>query len=135
MPHVGIVFGCGHTLDGLGTFRNGRHNFVGVTDFGIRDVLVLEVDGIGKTFAPRCFDMEIVRAVMVFGCEEVPSIDRMIMSGAALVSFLMYLRRTPHWSKRHFIVLKRATEMSVCRNGAGSVRLSQEIKCDLCLGE
>ena len=66
MPHVGIVFGCIHTPDDLGTFRNGRHDFVGVTDFGIRDVLVLEVDGIGESFDPRCFDMAVVRVIMFF---------------------------------------------------------------------
>ena len=93
------------------------------------------MNGIGKPFAPRCFDMAIVRAVMVFGCEKVPSFDRMIMPGSALVVLLMYLRRTPHRSKRHFIVVKRAAEMCICRDCGGSVRLLQEIERDLCLWE
>ena len=75
MPHVGIVLSGGHTLYGFGTFRNDRHDFVGLTGFWIRDVLVLEVDGIGKYFAQRCFDVAIVCAVMVFGRKEIPAID------------------------------------------------------------
>ena len=75
LPHVGIILSSGHTLDGLGTFRNGRHNFVRVTYFGICDVLVLEVDGIGESLDPRCFGMVIVRTVMVFGRKKIPAID------------------------------------------------------------
>ena len=104
--HVGIILGGGHTLDCLGKIRNDRHNFVSVDDFGILYVPVLEVDNIGKSFAPRCFDVAIVRAVMVLGREKVPFIDRMIMSSSLLVAFLMYFRRTPHWSNRHFILVK-----------------------------
>ena len=49
LSHVGIVLGSCHTFNFLGTIRNGRHEFVGVADFGIRYVLVLEVDGIGRS--------------------------------------------------------------------------------------
>ena len=124
LPHVGIVFDCSHAFDYLGTFRNGRHSFAGVTNFGIRYVLVLEVDGVGKPFPSRCLDMAIVQAVMVFRREKIPSIDRMIMPGSALVVFLMYLRPTSHWSKRNCIIVERSAEMSVCRYVWGSVRLS-----------
>jgi hypothetical protein len=121
LPPVGIVFGCVHTLDGLGTFQNGRHKFVSMNNFWIHDVFVLEVDGIGKSFAPRYFDIAIVCAVMFFGRKEIPAIDLMVMPGTEVVGLLVYLCRTTHWSERHFFVVKRPAEMRVCRNSRGCI--------------
>ena len=98
-----------------------------MTDFWILDVFVLEVDGIVKSFAPRCFDMAIVCAVMVFGRKEIPAIDGMVLSCTTVVGLFVYLGHTTHRSERHFVVSKWPAEMRVCRNSRGSVRLSKEI--------
>ena len=127
MPHVGIAFGYGHTLDGLGTFQNGRHDFVGVTDFRIRDVLVLEVDGIGDSFTPRCFGMAVMHEIMFFGHKEIPAIDGMVLPSTTVVGLFVYLCRTTHWGKRHFVVVKWPAKICVHRNSWGCVQLSKEI--------
>ena len=41
LTHIRIVFGCCHAFDGFGTIQNGRHDFFGMADLWIYDVLVL----------------------------------------------------------------------------------------------
>ena len=84
-------------------------------------MFVLEVEGIGKSFAPRYFDIAIVCAVMFFGRKEIPAIDLMVMPGTEVVGLLVYLCRTTHWSERQFFVVKRPAEMRVCRNSRGCI--------------
>ena len=63
---LGLMSGCKDTVEiaevdfrikrpyffnGLGTVCNSPHHFVGVSDRGVGDVLVLEVDSIDKPFA------------------------------------------------------------------------------------
>ena len=95
--HIGIILGSRHALDGLGTIRNRCHDFVGMTNLGIRDVIVKQVNGIGESLASRALDMVIVYAIVVLGCEQVPAIDGMIVPHATFVGLLMNLRRAPHW--------------------------------------
>ncbi len=50
MAHVGNGAGALGALDDCGTFRNGDHDFVGVVESGVSDVLVLELDCVGVVF-------------------------------------------------------------------------------------
>ncbi len=59
----------------------------------------------------------------------------MICPCATLVGFLMYLGLTSHWSEWHFIVVKGSTEMCICLNAGGGIRLSNEIDPNLGLWE
>ena len=95
------------------------------------------MDGIGQSFAPHCLDMEIMHAVIFLRCKEVPAIDQMIVPGATFFVFFCVPVSAPHNPSEefHFVVFKRAAEMSMHRNSWGRVRLSQEIERDLCLWE
>ena len=103
LSHIGIIFNGCHALDGLGTIRNRCHDFVGMTNFRIRDVLVMQVHSVGETFASRALDMAIVDAIVVLGCEQVPAIDGMIVPHATFVGFLVNLRRAPHRCERFLL--------------------------------
>ena len=96
LSHIGIIFGGCHSLDGLGTIRNRCHDFFGMTNLWIRDVLVMQVNSIGESLASSALDMEIVYAIVVLGCEKVPAIDGMIVPRATFVGFIVNLRRAPH---------------------------------------
>ncbi len=48
----------------------------------------------------------------------------MICPCAAFVGFFMYLGLTFHWREWHFIVVKGSTEMHICQNVGGCIRLS-----------
>ena len=117
LSHIGIIFGCCHALDGLGTIRNRCHDFVGMTNLWIRYVLVMQVNSIGESLAPRALDMAIVHTIVVFGCEKVPAIDGMIVPRATFVGLLVYLCRAPHRCERHFVVIERSAKMRMRRNG------------------
>ena len=117
LSHIGIIFGGCHVLDGLGTIRNRCHDFVGMTNLWIRDVLVMQVNSIGETFASRALDMAIVDVIVVLGREQVPAIDGMIVPRATFVGLLVNLRRAPHRCERHFFVIERSAKMRVRRNG------------------
>ena len=117
LSHIGIIFSGGHALDCLGTVRNRCHDFIGMTNFRIRDVLVMQVNGIGETFASRALDMAIVDVIVVLGREQVPSIDGMIVPRATFVGLLVNLRRAPHRCERHFVVIERSAKMRMRRNG------------------
>ena len=117
LSHIGIIFGCCHALDGLGTIRNRCHDFVGMTNLWIRDGLVMQVHSVGETFDSRALDMAIVYAIVVLGCEKVPAIDGMIVPRATFVGLLVNLRRAPHWCERHFVVIERSAKMPMRRNG------------------
>ena len=97
LSHIGIIFGGCHAFDCLGTIQNRCHDFVGMTNLWICDVLVMQVHSIGESLASCALDMAIVDAIVGFGCEEVPSIDGMIVPRATFVGLLMNLRRAPHW--------------------------------------
>ena len=117
LSHIGIIFSGCHALDGLGTIQNRCHDFIGMTNFRIRDVLVMQVNSIGETFAACALDMAIVDAIVVLGREQVPAIDVMIVLRAPFVGLLVNLRRAPHRCERHFVVIERSAKMRVRRNG------------------
>ena len=117
MSHIRIIFGGCHALDGLGTIRNRCHDFVGMTNLWIRDVLVMQVNSIGESLASRALDMAIVYAIVVLGCEKVPAIDGMIVPRATFVGLLVYLCRASHWCEWHLVVIERSAKMRVRRNG------------------
>ena len=117
LSHIWIIFGGCHALDGLGTIRNRCHDFGGMTNLWIRDVLVMQVNSIGESIASRALDMAIVYAIVVLGCEKVPAIDGMIVPRATFVGLLMNLCRAPHRCERHFVVIERTAKMRVRRNG------------------
>ena len=117
LPHIWIIFGGCHALDGLGTIRNRYHDFVGMTNLWIRDVLVIQVSSIGELITSRTLDMAIVYTIVGLGCEKVPAIDGMIMPRATFVGLLVNLRRAPHRCERHFVVIERSAKMRVRRNG------------------
>ena len=96
LSHIGIIVGGCHALDCLGTIRNRCHDFVGMTNLWIRDVLVMQVESISETFASRTLDMAIVDAIVVLGREQVPAIDGMIVPRATVVGLLVNLCRVPH---------------------------------------
>ena len=104
-----------------------------MTDLWVRDRFMLQVNSVGETFASRVLDMAVVHAIVVFGCEKVPSINGMIVPRAAIVGLLVYLRRASHWSEWHLVVIERSDEMRVCRNGGCCILLSEQIESDLCL--
>ena len=93
------------------------------------------MNSVGETFALRAFDMEIVCAIVVLGCKEVPAVDVMIMPRASLVGLLVYLYRASHWCEWHLVVIERSAKMRVCRNGGRCIRLSEQIECGLGLWE
>ena len=117
LSHIGIIFGGCPALDGLGPIRNRCHDFIGMTNLWIRDVLVMQVKSIGELLASRALDMEIVYAILVLGCEKVPAIDGMIVPRATFVGLLVNLCRAPHRCERHFVVIERSAKMRVRRNG------------------
>ena len=117
LSHIGIIFSGCHALDGLGIIRNRCHDFVGMTNFRIRDVLVMQVHSVGESLASCALDMAIVYAILVLGCEKVPSIDGMIVPRATFVGLLVNLRRAPHRCEWHFVVIERSAKMRVRRNG------------------
>jgi hypothetical protein len=51
------------------------------------------------------------------------------------VGFLMHLCLTSHWSERHFIAVEGSTEMCICQNIGGGIRLLNQIDLDLPLWE
>ena len=91
------------------------------------------MNSVGETFASRAFDMAIVRAIVVLGCKEVPTVDEMIMPRALLVGLLVYLCRASHRCEWHLVVFERSAKMRVCRNGGSCILLSEQIESDLCL--
>ena len=109
------------------------HEFVGVGDFRLGDMFVLEVHCVGKAFTLGVFDVAIVDPVMLWGCVEIPSIHTVKCPCSSLVSFFMNLDFTSHGGKWHFIVIERATEMGVGRNGGSCIGLPGEIQSDFCL--
>ena len=117
LSHIGIIFGGCHALDGLGTIRNRCHDFIGMTNLWIRDVLVMQVNSVGESLASRSLDMAIVYAIVVLRCEKVPAIDGMIVPRATFVGLLMNLHRAPHRCERHFVVIERSAKMRMRRNG------------------
>ena len=82
LSHIGIIFGCCHALDCLGTIRNRCHDFVSMTNLWIHYVLVMQVNSIGESLALRALDMAIVYAIVVLGCEKLPVVDGMIVPRA-----------------------------------------------------
>ena len=88
-----------------------------MTNLRIRDGLVMQVHSVGETLASRAFDMSIVYAIVVLGCEKVPAIDGMIVPRATFVGLFVDLRRAPHRCERHFVVIEGSTKMRVCGNG------------------
>ena len=108
LSHIGIIFGGCHALDGLGTIRNRCHQIFGMTNMWIRDGLVMQVHSVVETFSSRALDMAIVYAIVVFGCEQVPAINGMILPRATIVSLLVYLRRASHRCEWYLVVIKRS---------------------------
>ena len=117
LSHIGVIFGGCHACDCLGTIRNRCHDFVGMTNLWIRDVLVMQVHSIGESLASCALDMAIVDTIVGFGCEEVPSIDGMIVPRATFVGLLVNLCRAPHRCEQNFVVIEGSAKMRVRRNG------------------
>ena len=67
----------------------GRH-------FRVRNILVLELDSVADPFAARGFDMAIVRAVVLWGRGQVPSIDCVIRPCPSLVRLFVHLHLASH---------------------------------------
>ena len=92
------------------------HYFVGVRNGRIHYIFVLELHDVRESLALRCFDMACMRAIMLWGCCNIPPINGMICSRASFFSFSMDLDGASHWSKRHFVVIKWLAEMDISRN-------------------
>ena len=123
LSYIGIIFGGCHALDGLGTIRNCCHDFVGITNLWIRDVLVMQVNSICESLASHALDMAIVYAIVGLGCEKVPAIDGMIVPRATFVGLIVNLNRALHRCERHFVVIERSAKMRVRRNGGRCIFL------------
>ncbi len=93
-------------------------------DGGIGDSFVLELDHFGQLFALGVLHVTIMCLMMIWQCEEIPSIDRMICPCTAFVSLLVHLGFTSHQSKWHFVVIKGSADMHACQNIGGGIRLT-----------
>jgi hypothetical protein len=77
----------------------------------------------------------IVCAIMFWQCEEIPAVNQMICPCTKFVDFLVHLSLTSHWSEWHFVVVEGSTEMCICQNVGGGIRLLNQIDFDLGLWE
>ena len=64
MFHFVVPFIRRETSDLFGALGEGCHDLVGVRYSGLGDVFMGELDGVGETFTPSCFDMTQMSAVM-----------------------------------------------------------------------
>ncbi len=83
-------------------------------DGWVGDTLVLELYCVGQALVLGVLDVARMRPIVFCRGEEVPSIDGMIRPRASLVCLLMHLCIASHWSKRHFVVVERSTEVCIC---------------------
>ena len=86
---------------------------------------MLEVDGVTESVTLCVFDVTAMSAIMFGRSVDVPTVDRVKGPCSSRIGLLVHLDIATHGRERHFIVIERAVEMGIHRDGGCCVGLAK----------
>ena len=75
LPHLGFAIFLTGSFDGFYAVGDDSHHIVGMSDGGVRDILVTELRRIGKSLTSCGLDVALVSAVVFRRFGEIPTIN------------------------------------------------------------
>ena len=132
---VSFIFSVAEAANGIEARDYGVDELIGMSDGGVCDTFVLELDGVTQLLAFGVLDVAVVRAVVLGRCIEVPAVDRVVCPAASGVGLFVDLDVAAHRGQRHLVVVKWVVEVCIRGQFGISIGLSQEVQSDLCLWE
>lgn len=111
------------------------NQFVRRRERGVGEFFVHKLHCVAEPLAACGFDVAAVDAIVLGGRADIPAVDGVERPRPALVRLLVDLDVAAHRGEGHAIVIKRAIEVGVGRDGGRGIGLSEEVDSDLGLGE
>jgi hypothetical protein len=93
-------------------------------------MLVFELNGVAKAFCTGRFDVTVVNSIVFWRGEQIPTVHTVKGPSATFVGFLMHLDFASHGGQWHLVIIKRSTEMNICRDQRSGAGLAEEVDSD-----